>query len=186
MTNTRIPMDQAPAADVAQRAAEMLWTAATCEDHNVASSRSPVYRAAEQLFTSAVIVAYELDAETAQEVRDLLSELGPNDAARDCDGWGVASYVQHARRTVAARRIEDAAQLTRDGHQADYSDDTIEWAVCQAGKADVVAVVDLTACQVGPFLARLGASYSVRATSWECGTLAGDADLAGLRARLAS
>jgi hypothetical protein len=84
-----------PAQDIAQTSAEYLWKVATCEDHAVAASDSPVYRAAEAGFLANIRLAYGLSEGEASAVRDLFSDLGPNDTARGTAGWGIASYAEY-------------------------------------------------------------------------------------------
>jgi hypothetical protein len=92
-----------PAQAIAQQAAELLWAIATSEDSAVARCASGPYRAAELAFSTAVIVAYGLDAAEAAEVRDLLAEYGPHEAIMTgTSDRGIYCYVQLARAESSA------------------------------------------------------------------------------------
>lgn len=82
---------------LAQRMAEQVYAIATCENHDIAWSRSPVYRHMDLAFRAAVQVAYSVTPLTAGRVRDLLSQYGPDDSLQGTTGHGVFSYVQAAK-----------------------------------------------------------------------------------------
>lgn len=80
-----------------QKIAEALWAAATSENRNIAWGRGTVYRALELALEDALFHVYDIGGRTADHVRDLLSELGPNDGAYGTGNlWGVESYVLFA------------------------------------------------------------------------------------------
>lgn len=157
-----------PAQAIAQQAAELLWSCATCEDHAVASYRSPVYLAAEQAFEAAAKQAYGLTGPEWGALRDLLSELGPQDSARDTDGWGIYSYVQLAHRQVAEAHAEAVAADVCEAYPVDTAstgpDPYAEWVAAKAGQE--VALVLLADAQVGAYVRALGWGWTVRPASW--------------------
>jgi hypothetical protein len=152
-----------PAQAIAQQAAELLWAAATSEDHGVAWSRSPVYQAAEQAFMSAAKLAYGLTGPEADATRELLSEYGPHDALQGTTGRGIYSYVQAAHQQVNEARAESAAGAVHVSHPATDAETWGQWVAVKAG-ADVT-VVDLADSQVGPWLRALGLGWTARPAS---------------------
>lgn len=153
-----------PAQSYAQAAAGLLWSAATCEDHAVASSQSEPYRAAEMAFMTALSVAYpQLTGPELRRVRELLSELGPNEWARDADAPGVAGFAQVAPGFVAedqADRAERAAQeVMPDTEPSD-------WDVYRNGQR--VTTAWLADNQVGMFCRQLGSpAWGIRPVAGE-------------------
>jgi hypothetical protein len=83
------------AQQIAQRAAEYMWTVATSDDHNVAAWNCDVYATAERALLAAIRLAYGLGATRAKYVRNLLAEYGPDDSLTGTTGRGIESYVQY-------------------------------------------------------------------------------------------
>src|SRR5579859_6474590 len=79
-----------------QTLAEAMYAVATSNNHNIASSTGNVYPNMDKVFMLALIETYKLTTTQADRVRELLTELGPNDTARDMKGNGVESYVNFA------------------------------------------------------------------------------------------
>lgn len=141
-----------PAQSYAQAAAELLRAAAACEDHAVASSQSEPYRAAEMAFMTALATAYpELSEAERARVRELLSELGPNEWARDADAPGVAGFAQVAPGYVAEAQAEEAERAAHAIAGASGPHDA--WDVYRHGQQ--VATVYLADNQVGHYFRQL-------------------------------
>jgi hypothetical protein len=141
-----------PAQSYAQAAAELLWAAATSEDRAVSSSQGEPYRTADAAFAAALATAYpELSGAGRARVRDLLSELGPREWARDADAPGVAGFAQAAPGFVAEEQAEEAEHAT---HMAvDATGPQEEWDVCRHGQR--VTTVWLADNQAGHFFRQL-------------------------------
>jgi hypothetical protein len=147
-----------PAQAYAQAAAELLWLAATSEDHAVASSQAEPYRTADAAFTAALATAYpHLTGPELRRVRDLLSELGPHEWARDADAPGVAGFAQAAPRLVAEGQAEKAEDRTHMDHPAG-NEQLAEWDVHRHGQQ--VTSVYLTDSQAGHFFRQLPGGVS--------------------------
>jgi hypothetical protein len=146
-----------PAQSYAQAAAELLWSAATCEDHAVASSQAEPYRAAELAFTAALATAYpQLSEAERARVRELLSELGPKEWARDADAPGVAGFAQVAPGFVAEDQADQAESDTYDA--VPPTGERQEWDVYRHGQQ--VTTVYLADNQAGHFFRQLPGGVS--------------------------
>lgn len=155
-----------PAQAIAQRAAEYAWACGTSEDSAVASSASAVYRAADHAFATAVITAYGLTAEEAEEARELLAEYGPDDALRGTTGRGVFSYVQAARDKAAERHAWNALSAV-EANYPDAAGEVAGWTVHRDGLAGTVVTLDLADGQVAPLLRQLGPGWQLRPEAGE-------------------
>lgn len=78
-----------------QKTAEALWAANATENHEIAGSRSFIYRSLEEALKDAVWHVYGLPQSQCEHVRDLLSEYGPDDCLHGTPGGtrGIESYV---------------------------------------------------------------------------------------------
>jgi hypothetical protein len=146
-----------PAQSYAQAAAELLWSAATCEDHAVASSQAEPYRTADAAFAAALAAAYPgLSGAELRRVRELLTELGPREWARDADAPGVAGFAQVAPGFVAEGQAEEAEHATHMAIEATGPQD--EWDVYRHGQR--IATVYLADSQVGHYFRQLPGGVS--------------------------
>ncbi len=98
-----------PAQAIAQQAAELLWACATSEDSALAASTSPVFRALEGAFLSAVKGAYGLYHAEAARVLGMLGQYGPHEQLEGMHAAGVASFVE-----ALANERQAALDIARD------------------------------------------------------------------------
>jgi hypothetical protein len=92
--STHVHYGEAMTTTNAQAATETFWKIATSDDVNIASSDSPVYRAAEKALISAIREEHGVSLKVARAARQLLSEYGPDDSLTGTYGHrGMTSYV---------------------------------------------------------------------------------------------
>lgn len=125
----------------AETMADAMWRAATSDNHLIASSRGPIYRNLEGSLLEVIKVVYKVDYETAQEIRDMLSELGPNDAYSDSPAkyYGITSYaagVINSRLRAELREKFDQLTMT-DIYTDDVISDTVYTITYKGGYAAV-------------------------------------------------